>query len=77
MNHIEPIRVALWDVRAQWESGVRQLTATQTRLERSGATGVDDVTQNDLRRNLRALKEINCTVRALLEQVERALNAAP
>jgi hypothetical protein len=73
---LEQVRVALWDVRAQWESGVRRLSSTQSSLEewtaRPAATGDGD--RALLRGQVDALKEINATVRTLLADVERALS---
>ena len=73
--NLESVRVTLWDVRAQWESGVRRLTTTQSAVEQwqSERCGNGDGNVKLLQGDLSALKEINITVKGLLEQVERAL----
>ena len=70
--NLDLVRAFLWDVRAQWESGVRRLTSIQSSLE--------DPIRHDrescvagLRQDAQALTEINATVRRLLEEVDRAL----
>lgn len=76
MKDLEPVRAALWDVRTQWESGVRRLSTTQSSLEKwesvRDATDRDRVVVN-VSNHIQALKEINRTVKALLDDVERAL----
>jgi hypothetical protein len=72
---LESVRAALWDVRAQWESGLRRVTAVQHSVERLQATAGDPDGRPAARlhQQVDALKEINATVRHLLQQVERAL----
>lgn len=72
--HHEAIRVALWDVRAQWEGGVRRLTAIQSALEQpeSEASRVSlDISA--LQKDLEVLRHVNVTVRALLDEADRIL----
>jgi hypothetical protein len=72
--HYEAIRVALWDVRAQWEGGVRQLTAIQSAFEQPESEAgrlIPDVSA--LEKNLEALRHVNVTVRTLLEEADRIL----
>jgi hypothetical protein len=77
VKDLEPVRAALWDVRAQWESGVRRLSTTQSSLEKwqsvRDPTDRDHAVVNVLSNHIQALKEINRTVKALLDDVERAL----
>jgi hypothetical protein len=72
---VESVRAALWDVRAQWESGLRRVSAVQHSVERlhgeAGAANGSPAAR--LQPQVDALKEINATVRHLLQQVERAL----
>jgi hypothetical protein len=76
--NLESVRVALWDVRAQWESGVRRLITTQSTLEQWRADQLPFPETPEpaasLRHDVAALREIDVTARALLEEVERALS---
>jgi hypothetical protein len=72
---MQPVRVALWDVRAQWEIGIRRVAAAQGVLD-SSRPAHDADCRSVLRENLSDLKAINQAVRELLHQVETVLGAA-
>jgi hypothetical protein len=72
------IRVALWDVRAQWESGLRTLTIAQSCLEKWPATPSDEERQallDTLQEQVKAMREVNGTVRDLLRGVAGAVES--
>lgn len=76
-DDVVSVRVALWDVRAQWESGLRTLSMAQNYLDQWSHLGTDEQRQavaEVLQHQLGALQEVNATVRHLLGEVGDAFS---
>ena len=76
-DNLVGVRVALWDVRAQWESGLRTLTAAQSCLEQWPTASSDSERRAQLmtlQEQLKALREVNAAVRDVLAGVRDVLD---
>ena len=75
-DNLVGIRVALWDVRAQWESGLRTLTVAQSCLEKWHVMPGDEreALLATLHEQINALRDVNLAVRGLLADVTEAVH---
>ena len=75
-DELVSVRVALWDVRAQWESGLRTLTVAQSYLDRWADVSADDQRQvllTLLQGQVDALQAVNTAVHTLLGGIDKSL----
>lgn len=76
-NKLEAVRVACWDLRAQWESALRTLSEVQKSMDRWDSAGSDGERERllaDVQRGIEALTGTNTGVRQVLFDVRARLD---